>query len=48
MNKLEKAVYEINLLREQAEGSSLLNERPSLFKLLLTVWYILLTVSFDK
>lgn len=48
MNKLEKAVYEINLLREQAEGSSLLNERPSLFKLLLTIWYILLTVSFDK
>lgn len=48
MNKLEKALYEMNLLKEQAEGGSLLNRRPSLFKLLLTIWYILITVSFDK
>lgn len=48
MNKAEKAVYEINLLREQAEGSGGLNAKSPLFKLFLTIWYILLTVSFDK
>lgn len=48
MNKLEKALCEIHLLKEQGAGSRGLNARSALFKLLLTIWYILLTVSFDK
>lgn len=48
MNKLENAVYEMNLLEEQAAGCGRLNNLPALFKILLTVWYILLTVSFHK
>lgn len=48
MNKLEGAISEFNLLEEQAGGDNRLNRKPVLFKLLLTVWYILLTVSFNK
>ena len=48
MNKLENAVYEMNLLEEQAGGCGRLNSLPALFKVIITVWYILLTVSFHK
>lgn len=48
MNKLEGAVYEMNLIREQAENSSRKGGLPPLCRVLLTIWYILLTVSFDK
>lgn len=48
MNKLENAVYEMKLLEEQAGGCGRLNSLPALFKVMITVWYILLTVSFHK
>lgn len=48
MNKLENAVYEMKLLEEQAGGCGRLNNLPALFKVMITVWYILLTVSFHK
>lgn len=48
MNKLESAISEFSLLEEQAGEDTPLNNKPALLKLLLTIWYILLTVSFDK
>lgn len=48
MNKLESAIREINHLKEQADDENRLNCLPALYKTVLTIWYILLTVSFDK
>lgn len=48
MNKLEGAIREIDLLEEQAGERNRLNSLPALLKILLTIWYILLTVSFHK
>ena len=48
MNRLEHALDEIGKLEDQAKGREGFNGLPALFKLLVSVWYIGLTVSFDK
>jgi len=48
MDRIEGAVREIDLLGEQAENDNRLNQIPALLKMILTVWYLFLTVSFDR
>lgn len=48
MNKLEGAIYEMNLIKEQADSREKPGSLSPFCRVFLTVWYILLTVSFDK